>query len=54
MKTLCFDKTGTLTQNKMEINGIFHLKNEKELVNLTGKLKNNELISGLFACCNSV
>jgi magnesium-transporting ATPase (P-type) len=52
MKTLCFDKTGTLTQNKMEVSHIFHIKGAQEREEVKGN--SNDLISGLFACCNSV
>lgn len=54
MKTLCFDKTGTLTQAKMEICNIFHIKDEQTLSEVAKELKGQELICGLFGCCNSV
>jgi cation-transporting P-type ATPase 13A2 len=52
MKTLCFDKTGTLTQDKMEVSKIIHIKEAQEREEIEDN--SHDLISGLFACCNSV
>jgi cation-transporting ATPase 13A3/4/5 len=53
MKTICFDKTGTLTLNKMEISNVFSFLSG-ETREVTSEMEDNELISILFASCNSV
>lgn len=54
MKTLCFDKTGTLTQTKMEVKQVFAIKDEHSVQEVTQHFREDELIAGVFGCCNSV
>ena len=51
---MCFDKTGTLTSNEMEVSQVYAIVSENDIREITKSMEENDLISDVFASCNSV